>query len=1195
MARPMFRIHFAGDEADFQLQILSPGKTLLDRWNTHCQMIREWLGRFYAEPVWDGESVEFFARDDQQRQLVDIVSEPATSADLRGPLKAEFDELKQRLTNAQPTSATGVAVRDFLVRGLIDPSPGDDGVAAQCQFHKYQDVAGRWRLVWCCGFIPARQRNDARPFVCGNPECRRLVMRHPTSPPACAACQHPFSNAARGRARRGLIPLLVLLLAAATAAAGVFVWRLPNAMIEGRVVQGEDARPVAGAEVAIEGTSLTARTDSAGAFQIAKAPQGLVEIVARAAGFQEGRSQVELVRFRKSSVELTLRGAAHVTGRVVRRDGENDSPIPGARVRIKDTDHEPLAADEEGRFQLSGLAPGPVALEIAAEGFLAADVEAIASGTLSEPLRIVLTGGGGLTGRVVYAAQPTQPIADAEVALGGLDAARTRVDSNGQFRLTGVAPGEVQISASAPGFEPLVVAVQAGSPALTLALQGDATVAGVVVRGDTNQPQPDAEVWIPGTPFKTRADARGEFRIEGARSGATRVSAMGKGMSGSMNSTLPSRRETSVRIVLTGDKAIAGRVFNALDKQPVAGAKVTLEEINRDVLTDEQGRFALDGLAGARIKLRIEAEGYFPGAADAELMTEKQRMDDIGLRPIAKVDGTVLRSLDQKPLEGAVVSLAGAPEKVRTDAAGRFALLRVPAGPAALTIAAEGYQSLTIKPALTAGRQQLDAVALEGDAYAAGVTLDAADENRAVPNVILEVSVAGTQKKLTTAANGGFKLGYLPPGIIRVKATAAGFLDTSIERRIQADDAWIKLPMVRLVNTPGVVIESAKGANGKKRPIAKADIVLRSAAGVHRATSGNDGGFVAANVAAGPVQATVKAPGYLETTLDLHVNAGTPWLEIPLAALVEVRGVVVDLANPRVAVPRADIEIMAGGAVIRATTGDRGAFQALVPPGRASLRVRAEGYAETVVEKEITAADAAVEVRVPRGLTIRGQVINAVNNVPVPYARIAVGGTGRFDAASSDDKGLFTLAGVPLNSPQLEISASGFETAQVEPIPTDGSPLRIMLSPDLPPGEMRLILTWGARPLDLDGHLFGPLPDGSRFHVDFEERAVQGANLDVDAKKGFGPETITLRASPGTYQFFVADAANVGTGDGAKLATSLARVQVYYKDAKTKSQIFTLPRNAAAPVWHALDIVVDEVGKITLSPPNRFSRDIPAK
>jgi len=89
---------------------------------------------------------------------------------------------------------------------------------------------------------------------------------------------------------------------------------------------------------------------------------------------------------------------------------------------------------------------------------------------------------------------------------------------------------------------------------------------------------------------------------------------------------------------------------------------------------------------------------------------------------------------------------------------------------------------------------------------------------------------------------------------------------------------------------------------------------------------------------------------------------------------------------------------------------------------------------------------------------------------------------------------------------------------------------------------MRVVLSWGRSPFDLDLHTVYP---GS--HVFFQQKVGVAANLDVDDTDSFGPETITIekKAFGQPYVFAVHDYSNHLLTNRAALAQSGAKVFVY--------------------------------------------------
>lgn len=126
-------------------------------------------------------------------------------------------------------------------------------------------------------------------------------------------------------------------------------------------------------------------------------------------------------------------------------------------------------------------------------------------------------------------------------------------------------------------------------------------------------------------------------------------------------------------------------------------------------------------------------------------------------------------------------------------------------------------------------------------------------------------------------------------------------------------------------------------------------------------------------------------------------------------------------------------------------------------------------------------------------------------------------------------------------------------------------------------GQMRIVLTWGETPSDLDSHLFGPTADGTdRFHVCFYDEEYYENNsltamLDVDDVSSYGPETITIynMNATGIYSYYVHNYSDGNDSTSTRLSTSGARIQVY--DGTTLIASYNVPVNRAGTIWHVFD------------------------
>jgi len=112
----------------------------------------------------------------------------------------------------------------------------------------------------------------------------------------------------------------------------------------------------------------------------------------------------------------------------------------------------------------------------------------------------------------------------------------------------------------------------------------------------------------------------------------------------------------------------------------------------------------------------------------------------------------------------------------------------------------------------------------------------------------------------------------------------------------------------------------------------------------------------------------------------------------------------------------------------------------------------------------------------------------------------------------------------------------------------------------------RIVLTWGAVPLDLDAHVI--LPDGTEVNFDNRKSPDGHVTLDVDALKGFGPETVSfVDLAPGIYQFYV----NRYTNEEI-FTRSNARIVVVHIDRVVKEYRIPTSGDPTFDNWHVFNI-----------------------
>lgn len=179
---------------------------------------------------------------------------------------------------------------------------------------------------------------------------------------------------------------------------------------------------------------------------------------------------------------------------------------------------------------------------------------------------------------------------------------------------------------------------------------------------------------------------------------------------------------------------------------------------------------------------------------------------------------------------------------------------------------------------------------------------------------------------------------------------------------------------------------------------------------------------------------------------------------------------------------------------------------------------------------------------------------------------------------TTDNLGSFQINRAPIGDFVLVPRKSGY-------LPTATGNVRIVsgasATPTLsliglpPPGALRIILTWGSSPSDLDAHFTGPLTGSTqRFHCYFGNRSPTNSqtNLDLDDVSSFGPETITTTLSAeGMYRFSVHNYSNDGINGAREIGQSPTRVQVYDNSGLVRqyvAPVTTLNGN----VWRVFEV-----------------------
>ncbi len=202
------------------------------------------------------------------------------------------------------------------------------------------------------------------------------------------------------------------------------------------------------------------------------------------------------------------------------------------------------------------------------------------------------------------------------------------------------------------------------------------------------------------------------------------------------------------------------------------------------------------------------------------------------------------------------------------------------------------------------------------------------------------------------------------------------------------------------------------------------------------------------------------------------------------------------------------------------------------------------------------------------------QILSAVKkDTPIANAKVMFQKTGEASVqATSNSRGIVNysgFSGIDSANTMMIIKKSGYSTL-IAKCPCDG--FTYALSPEMTNLDgMRIVLTWGYRPKDLDSHLVFP-----NNHIFYAAKKGSDALLDVDDTSSYGPETITIfkKQAGKKYVYAVHDYSDKAYPSTKNLGNASARVEVYI--GKTLIRTYKSTPNKAGNTW--LVFGIDENG-----------------
>ena len=733
--------------------------------------------------------------------------------------------------------------------------------------------------------------------------------------------------------------------------------------VSGSVV-GDDGNTVAGARVSLEYPSddamgfaamfgggeeegRTTTTDGNGQFTFEGLDDGPYTVSAQADEWLP--ASVEGVQPGSTDTVLRLPSAAILRGVVTGPDG---SPVGGAwvaRTGGSSDDKGPMwmqmmsipdqvMTDADGRFEMTGLAPGDYTLKAERQGFANSDELKVScgSGEVVDDIRLILEIGASLSGRVVDSAglgvegavvwisDGDNPWESMVPNLGGgapsapSGSVNTTTDATGAFVLEGATPGRVTLHARSARHAPAKLAdIEVPGPTVVVQMSAGGGVEGRVT-DDDGAPKEGVSVMLMGgggmSGMRTATtDPNGDYSIPRIVPGSYTLMLMDAGsgtfgMDGGVPVTIVEGEVTRHDFGPDDDSStITGTVKRG--ESPLGGAVVMLTSSAggmKMAAADGSGSFTFDNVAPGRYTVMAQTTMMGGGSTRARItvgpgenvppvnlvlstLSVTGKVVDAETGEGVAMAQVILMKSDTRSVESLDEMMGAHRGQAITGPDGSFTMDGVDAGTYTLRVTAADYVELSL-PGVSAGGGAVTARLSGGSVLK--VTVLTPDGTPASGATVVRVgedgseSISFSMSMQGMADENGVATLRLPPGPHRLSAESATFPRIEFQADGSAGETTVRLPkgadLLVIVTDAGQPVTGAEitllDADGKK--IAKRLSAMNFMGTA--ATTDSGGRLRRTGVPPGEVTVLVDVPGGRTKRVETSVRAGET-AELPIS------------------------------------------------------------------------------------------------------------------------------------------------------------------------------------------------------------------------------------------------------------------------------------------------------------------------
>jgi phosphatidylinositol-3-phosphatase len=370
----------------------------------------------------------------------------------------------------------------------------------------------------------------------------------------------------------------------------------------------------------------------------------------------------------------------------------------------------------------------------------------------------------------------------------------TKTDSGGNYTLSNVPAGSVNVTAALAGFTSQTSSVNVSSGAtstqnfsLSPASTTPGAITGRVTNASSGAALSGATVSYSGGSAIT--DSGGNYTLNNVAPGTVMVTASMTGFTSKTASVTVTSGGTSTQNFALAPSSnpagtITGKVTNSSTAGALAGATVSFS--GGSTITDGNGNYTLSNVPAGQVGVTASMSGFTSRTATVNVTAGATSTQNFALAPngggAGSISGRVTNISNGIPLSGAIITFSGG--STTSDSNGNYSFSNVAAGTYNFTVTRTGYVHQSQNATVASGAATTLNFGLATGGKVAGTVTDA--NGAVVPGASTTISggIVNTTVNATSNSIGQYTSGWVPIGSYTVTVSAPGHTTQSLNTNI---------------------------------------------------------------------------------------------------------------------------------------------------------------------------------------------------------------------------------------------------------------------------------------------------------------------------------------------------------------------------------------------------------------------------